>query len=84
MIFDHLPQLLQNLKKMLFKGGGGLGGSGPKTRWVMHLLDKIMVLQTVKQRIQPLRMGYAKRPQKVQNGGVCSDFSYIQACLALI
>ena len=63
--------------------GGGLGGgSGPKTRWGMRLLDKIMILQGIKRTIQPLGVGYANRPKKAQNGGYVA-FSPI-ACLALI
>ena len=77
----HLPQ---NLKKVGFKwGGGGLGGSGPKTHWGMRLLDKIMILQGVKLTIQPLGVGYANRPKKAQNEGNVA-FSPIYACLALI
>ena len=64
------PPLPQNLKKVGFKwGGGGLGGSGPKTHWGMHLLDKIMILQGVKPTIQPLGVGYANRPKKAKMGG---------------
>ena len=46
--------------------GGGLGGSRPKTHWGMCLLDKIMILQGVKQTIHRLEEGYANRPK---NGG---------------
>ena len=59
------PTLLENLKKVGFKWGG-LGGSGPKTHWGMHLLDKIMILQGVKLTIQPLGVGYANRPKKAK------------------
>ena len=73
------PHLPQNLKKVAFKwGGGGLGGgSGPKTNRGMCLLDTIMILQGVKLTIQPLGVGYANRPKKAQNGGVCGVFPYI-------
>ena len=69
--FFLTPPLPQNLKKVGFKWGGlgGGGGSGPKTHWGMRLLDKIMILQGVKQTIQPLGVGYANRPKKAQNGG---------------
>ena len=62
--------------------GGVWGGSGPKTHWGMRLLDKIMILQGVKLTIQPLGVGYANRPKKIQNGGYVA-FSPIYACLAL-
>ena len=35
----------------------------------MHLLDKVMILQGVKQTIQPLEVGYANSPKKAQKGG---------------
>ena len=73
----HLPQ---NLKKVGFKWGGSRG-SAPKTHWGMCLLDNITILQGVKQTIQPLELGHAK---KAQNGGVCGVFPDIRACLALI
>ena len=60
--------LPQNLKNVGFKGGG-LGGSGPKTHWGMHLLDKTMILQGVKLTIQPLGVGYANRPKRPKRGG---------------
>ena len=63
------PNLPQNLKKLGFKWGA-LGGSGPKTHWGMCLLDKIMILQGVKQTIQPLEVGYTNSPKKAQKG-VC-------------
>ena len=59
-------------------GGGGGGGSGPKTHWGMRLLDKIMILQGGKLTIQPLGVGYANRPKKAQNGGVCGVFPDIR------
>ena len=71
------PHLPQYLKKVGFKWGGS-GGSGPKTHWGMRLLDKIMILQGVKLTIQPLGVGYANRPKKAQNGGVCGVFPYIR------
>ena len=43
-----------------------------------------MILQGVKQTIQPLEAGYANRPKKAQNGGVCGVSPYIRACMALI
>ena len=72
------PHLRQNLKKVGFKWGGFLGGSAPKTHWGMCLMDKIMILQGVKLTIQPLGVGYANRPKKAQNGGVCGVFPYIR------
>ena len=63
------PHLPPNLKKVGFKWGGGLGGSGPKTLWGMRLLDKIVILQAVKQTIQPLEVGYVNNPKKAQNWG---------------
>ena len=69
--------------KKWVSSGGGLGGSGPKTHWGMCLLDKIMILQGVKLKIQPLGVGYANRPKKAQMGGYVA-FSPIYACLALI
>ena len=75
----HLPQKLQ---KVGFKwGGGGLGGSRPKTHWGMRLLDKIMILQGVKLTIQPLGVGYATRPKKAQNGGYVVFSLYTSAWL---
>ena len=56
-------------------GGGGLGGSRPKTHWVMCLLSKIMILQGVKLTIQPLGVGYANRPVMAQNGGYVAFYS---------
>ena len=49
--------------------GEGLGVSGPKTRWGMRLLDKIMIVQGVKQTNEPLEVGYGNSPKKAQNGG---------------
>ena len=88
MIFDpkkggsFLTPPPQKFQKVGFKWGV-LGGSGPKTHWGMRFLDKIMILQGVKQTIQPLGVGYANRPKKAQNGGYVA-FSLIYACLALI
>ena len=77
-IFWTPPPLPQNMKKVGFKWGGGLGGSGPKTHWGMHLLDKIMILQGVKLTIQPLGVGYANRPKKAQMGGYVAFSPYIR------
>ena len=80
------PHLPQNLKKEGFKWGGGLGGSASKTHWGIHLLDKIMILQRVKQTIQPFEVGHANSPKKVQMGGYVA-FSrgvYGRAYVALI
>ena len=63
--------------------GGGLGASGPKSHWGMHLLDKIMILQRFKLTIQPLGVGYANSPKKAKMGGYVA-FSPIYASLALI
>ena len=63
------PPLKSPKKRVSSGGGGGLGGSGPKTHWGMCLLDKIMILQGVKQTIQPLGVGYANSPKKAQKGG---------------
>ena len=78
------PPLPQKPKKWVSSGGGGLDGSGPKTHWGMCLLDKIMILQGAKQTIQPLGVGYAKRPKKAQKGGGYVAFSPMYACLTLI
>ena len=43
-----------------------------------------MILQGVKQTIQPLEVGYANRPKKAQKGGVSDIFPYIHAYVALI
>ena len=75
--FDPPPISLKTSKKWVSSRGGG-GGSGPKTHWGMRLLDKIMILQEVKLTIQPLGVGYANRPKKAQNGGVCGVFPYIR------
>ena len=77
------PTSLKASKMWVSRGGGGLGGSGPKTHWGVYLLDKIMILQGVKLTIQPLGVGYANRPQKAQDGGYVA-VSPIYACLALI
>ena len=69
--------------KQCFSSEGVWGGSGPKIHWGMRLLDKIMILQGVKQTIQPLEVGYANRPKKAQKGGYVV-FSPIYACLGLI
>ena len=37
-----------------------------------------MILQGVKLTIQPRGVGYANRPKKAQNGGVCGIFPYIR------
>ena len=72
------PHLPQNLKKVGFKWGGGRGGGvWTKNSLGMRLSDKIMILQGVKVTIQPLGVGYANRPKKAQNGGVCGVFPYI-------
>ena len=42
-----------------------------------------MILQGVKQTIQPLEVGYANRPKKAKMGGYVA-FSPTYACLALI
>ena len=76
------PPPLKGSKKWV-SSGGGLGGSGPKTHWGMHLLDKIMILLGVKRTGQPLGVGYANRPKKAKMGGYVA-FSHIYACLALI
>ena len=34
-------------------------------------------LQGVKKTVQPLGVGYANRPKKAQNGGVCGVFPYM-------
>ena len=77
-LFDPPYTSLKTSKKWVSSGGQS-GGSGPKTHWGMHLLDKIMILQGVKLTIQPLGVGYANRPKKAQNGGgVCGVFPYIR------
>ena len=72
------PTCLKSSKKWV-SGKGDLGVSGPKTHWGMHLLDNVMSLQRVIPTIQPLGVGYANRPQKAQNGGLCGVFPYIRA-----
>ena len=37
-----------------------------------------MILQGVKLTIQPLGVGYANRPKKAQNGGVCGVLPHIR------
>ena len=77
------PHLPHNLKKWVSSGGSR--GSGPKIYGGMHLLDKIMILQGVKQMIQPLEVGYANSPRKAQGGGgVTGVFPDIRACVASI
>ena len=79
------PPFMTPQKSGFQVGGGGLGGGyGPKTHWGMRLLDKIMILQGVKATIEPHGVGYANRPKKAQNRGVCGSFPHIRACLALI
>ena len=46
------------------------GGSMPKGHWGIHSLDKTMILQGVKQTIQPVEVGYANSPKKAQKGGM--------------
>ena len=46
------PHLTRNLKKWVSSGGGGLGMSGPKSHWAMHLLDKVMILQGVQRKVK--------------------------------
>ena len=79
-IFFDIPPPPTSLKssKKWVSSGGGLGGSGPKIHWGMRLLDKIMILQGVKLTVQPFRVGYADRPKKAQNGGVCGVFPYMR------
>ena len=83
--FDPPPPPPPSLKtsKKWVSSGGVWGGSGPKTHWGMHLLDKIMILQGVQLTIQPLGVGNANRPKKAKMGGYVA-FSPIYACLALI
>ena len=62
---------LKTSKKWVSSGGRlGGGGSGPKTHWGMHLLNKLRILQGVKVTIQPLGVGYANGPKKAQMGGM--------------
>ena len=63
------PPHPQKPKKVGFKWGGGSGGVRTKTHWGMRFLDKKMILQGVKQTIQPLEVGYANSPKKAQKGG---------------
>ena len=78
----HIPT--PKKKGFQVRGGKG-GGSGPKTHWGMHLLDKIMVLQGVKPTIQPLGVGCMNEPKKAQNGGgLWGSFPHRWAFLALI
>ena len=73
------PPLPTSLKTSKTWVSGGGGGSGPKTHWVMCLLDKLMFSQRVEPTIQPHEVGYVNSPKKAQNGGV-----FIRACAALI
>ena len=64
-ILDPPPPPPSQPQKSGFQVGGGLGGgSGPKIYGGMRLLDKIMILQGVRQTIQPLEVGAAKRPKR--------------------
>ena len=69
--------LPQKLQKVGCKWGRS-GVSRPKTHWGMRLLDKTMILHGRKPIIQPLRVGYANRAKKAQNGGVCGVSPYIR------
>ena len=71
------PTSLKTSKKWV-SSGGVWGGPDQKPHWGMHLLDKIMILQGVKLRIQPLGVGYANRPKKAKMGGVCGVVPYIR------
>ena len=43
-----------------------------------------MILEGVKLTIQPFGVGYANRPKKAQNGGVCGAFPHLRLpCLDL-
>ena len=66
------------------RGGGGGGVVTKKTLWGMCLLDKVMILQGVKLKIQPTEVGYNSRPKKAQNGGGYVAFSPTYASVALI
>ena len=79
----HPPPTSLKTSKKWVSSGGVLGGCGPKTHWGMRLLDKLMILQGVTLKTQPLGVGYANRPKEAQNGGYVA-FSSIYACLALI
>ena len=70
------PPPLKGSKKRV-SSGGGLGGSGPKTHWGMHLLEKIMILLGVNLTIQPPGVGYANRPKKAKMGGYVAFSPYI-------
>ena len=76
-IFDPPPTPPPPPLKSGFQVGGVGGGSGPKTHWGMHLLDKIMILQGVELTIQPLGVGYANRPKKAKMGGYVAFSPYI-------
>ena len=68
-IFDPPPSPPSKPQKSGYQvGGGGLGRCGPKTHWGMRLLDKIMILQGVKQ-MRPLEVRYTNSPKKAQKGG---------------
>ena len=58
----HPPSKAPNSGLQVGAGAGGGGGSGPKTHWGMCLLDRIMILQGVKQTIQPLEVRYRMGP----------------------
>ena len=76
------PPLAQKLKKVGFKWGLGLGGPDQKNHWAMCLLDQIMILQGVKETIQPLGVGCKNGPKKVGYVAfICGPYMY--ACLAL-
>ena len=75
--FDPAPPPPQ---KMGFKWGSG------QTKHSLGdgFLDKMIILQGVKPTIQRFGVGYANRPKKAQNGGLCGIFPCIRAYLALI
>ena len=72
--------------KKCFRVPSPWGLYGPKTHWGMHLLDKIMILQMVKQTIRSLAVGYANRPKKAQNGALHKHVLYhpIHSCEPLL
>ena len=81
-IIDPLPTptSLKSSKKWVAGGGGVETKNSFGDAFIGQINDFTKMIPTT----QPLGVGYANRPKKARNGGVCGISPYVRACLALI